>query len=700
MVKKAERKAEDFLLEIGTEEIPAKFMPGALAQLKDLAEKACDANRLNYRELKTWGTPRRIALYINKLAPEQQEVSQEVKGPARKAAFDSQGSPTKAAEGFARSQGVSVKDLIIKEVGGGEYVFAQKREIGRPTQEVLPELLPGLVTGLNFPKPMRWAFSELRFARPIRWLVALYGKDVIPFGLENIQAGRVTQGHRFLSKGPVTLASAGNYQNKLAKQGYVIVDQDERRKLIWEQIEDLAAREKGVVKPDSELLEEVVHLVEYPTALCGSFAKDYLELPPEVLITPMREHQRYFPVLNKRGKLSNKFITVRNGGEHGLDIVREGNEKVLRARLADAGFFYREDLKTPLAGYVERLKKIVFQETLGTVYEKVERIGRLTAYLAKTTGADKAAAKTADRAALLCKADLVTGMVYEFPELQGLMGREYAAKTGESPETAHAIFEHYLPRFAGDELPKTTAGALVSIADKIDTIVGCFAAGIQPTGSQDPYALRRQALGVCHIILAGKLPLRLSELVEQAYTAYQGKELRLSPAEVRQETAEFFKARLRNIFMDRGISYDVVDAVLAAGFDQPDEAWARTAALAKIRADKSFAALLTAYTRATNLAKKAEGGKINPALFKEAVEIDLYEAFAAIQREAAEFGKQGDYLKWFRTATKLRGPIDEFFTGVMVMAPEEDIRRNRLSLLKAISEFYHQVADLSVLVGV
>ena len=694
----ADQQAQDFLLEIGTEEIPAKFMPGALAQLQDLAEKACNHNRLSYSKITAWGTPRRLALYITKLTPEQQDVTLEVKGPAKKAAYDAAGKPNKALEGFARSQGVKLEELVVKEFANGEYVFALKQETGRRTTEILPELILQLITGLNFPKPMRWAYSELRFARPIRWLVALYGKTLIPFTIENISTGQTTYGHRFLSKGLIKLNSAKEYQTKLAKQGYVLVDQDKRRELIWRQIQELATIEGGTVQPDEELLEEVTHLLEYPTALCGNFAPDYLELPKEVLITPMREHQRYFPVLDNQGRLLNKFITVRNGGTHGLETVKEGNEKVLRARLADARFFYQEDLKLPLAQYVDRLKKIVFQESLGTIYEKVLRIGRLVEYLAERTEQNKKTTNTALKTALLCKADLVTNMVYEFPELQGIMGSEYAAKTGETPEVAKAILEHYLPRFAGDGLPTTKAGTIVSIADKIDTIVGCFAAGIQPTGSQDPYALRRQALGVSHMLLNGELNLSLSELVAQAYDGYTGKELKLAKADVQKEVGEFFKLRLRNIFMERGISYDVVDAILVAGFDRPVDTWQRTVALDKARVDQNFSALLTSFTRVTNLAKKAEGGPIKPELFVETVETQLFRAFTNLQQAVVPDIEQGNYLSWFQKATQLQQPIEDFFTGVMVMAPEDDIRNNRLALLKEISEFFTVVADLSKIV--
>ncbi len=689
----------DFLLEIGTEEIPAKFMPGALSQLKELAEKACANYRLAYSAIDTWGTPRRLALYLTNLAPEQQDISLEVKGPAKKAAYDAEGKPTKAVEGFARSQGVQVEELVVREFANGEYLYALKKELGRPTKEVLPEIIPQLISGLNFPKPMRWAYSELRFARPIRWLVALYGSEIIPFTLENITTGRITKGHRFLSQGNLELAEAGEYRSKLAQEGFVLVDQEERRQLIWQQIQELATTEGGKVELDEDLLAEVVQILEYPTALCGKFEPEFLEIPKEALITPMREHQRYFPVLDAEGNLMNKFITVRNGGTHGLDIVREGNEKVLRARLADARFFYQEDLKLPLAQYVDRLQKIVFQESLGTIYEKVERLGKLVDYLAEQTAQDKQDKTTALRAAYLTKADLVTNMVYEFPELQGIMGSKYAVKTGETAEVATAIVEHYLPRFAGDSLPASMAGTLVSIADKLDTIVGIFAIGIQPTGSQDPYALRRQALGVSHMILQNDLRLALPDLIAQAYAGYAGKNLQLSLAEVQQEVGEFFKLRLRNIMMDRGLSYDVVDAVLAAGYAYPADAWQRAEALAQAKQEVTFATLLTAYTRANNLAKKAAGDQIKPELFTESVETALFEAFLQIQQQAGQEQAQGNYLNWFREATTLQEPIDNFFNGVMVMAPEEAIRTNRLALLQQISDFYNRIADLSKLAG-
>lgn len=691
--------AKDFILEIGTEEIPARFMPSALAQLVSLASGMLAELRLDSEKISSFGTPRRLTLYITGLAESQKETTEEVKGPAKKAAFDENGAPTKAVEGFVRSQGVTVSDLIVKEVGKAEYVFAVRKHTGRPAVEVLPEFCLQIINKLSFPKPQRWGDKEMRFARPIRWILALFGSDLVGLELEGLPSGKFTYGHRFLSKGKIDITAAAEYVDKL-KQHYVIVDQEERRQLIWDQVQQLAAKEGGRVEADEELLEEVTYLLEYPTALCGTFAPEYLRLPEEVLITPMREHQRYFPVVGADGKLLAKFITVRNGTDAYLEIVREGNEKVLRARLADAEFFYEEDLKTPLAKNVEKLKKIIFQESLGTVYEKVERLIDLGQYLAGVAGVTAEESRAAiKRTALLCKADLVTNMVYEFPELQGIMGREYAHHNGEPAVVAEGIFEHYLPRFAGDILPATDVGRAVSIADKIDTIVGCFAVGIQPTGSQDPYALRRQALGICHIVLDSRLNISLAELVAKTYNNYAGKiAARLSLAEVQTEVSEFFKQRLKNIFADRGLSYDVVDAVLAAGHDDFTDTLNRAEALAALRNQEIFGKLLTAYNRVANLAKKAVTDQIDPDLLKEEVEKALYRDFAVAREEFQTYLNEGQYRQSLQRFALLQQPIDAFFDGVMVMVEDEQVKNNRLALLKQIAALLEPVADLTKIV--
>ncbi|MCQ2560115.1 MAG: glycine--tRNA ligase subunit beta [Clostridia bacterium] len=508
-----------FLLEIGVEELPARFIDPALQQLEEMSRKMLTELRIAFGQIKAYGTPRRLALLIEGLSDEQQSLTKEVKGPAVKVAYDADGNLTKAALGFAKSQKIAAQDLIRKDLNGVDYVFAVIRQEGRPVKEVLPQFCLDLITGLHFPKPMRWGDLAIRFARPIRWLVGLYNQEIIPFNFANLDSGRITYGHRFLAKEPLTLNQPEDYLETLHK-AYVMADTAQRKALIWQQVCQAAQEAGGQAEENAELLDEVNNLLEWPTAFVGSFDAEFLRLPKEALVTPMREHQRYFPVVGADGRLLNKFVGVKNGTPEHLDIVRAGNEKVLRARLYDAAFFWDEDLKTPLIDRIDELKKIVWQESLGSIYGKVERIAALTQWLGSKLAASAEEQKTADRSALLCKADLVTSMVYEFTELQGVMGREYAVQNGEGQAVAQAIFEHYLPRFAGDELPASLPGQILALADKMDSLVGCFGIGILPTGSQDPYALRRQALGIANIILNGGLVLSLEELISVAYDAY------------------------------------------------------------------------------------------------------------------------------------------------------------------------------------
>lgn len=691
---------KDFVLEIGTEEIPARFMGPAIKQLEELALEWLKSHRLGYDAVSAMGTPRRLTVYISGLAEKQEEFTEEVKGPSQKAAYDAEGNPTRAVEGFARGQGVNVSDLISKETPSGEYVYAIKTTAGRMTEALLPEFCQALIHGLSFPKPMRWGNQEMRFARPIKWLLCLFDKDVVAFEIEGLSSGRITRGHRFLSKEPIELAAASEYREKLRSR-YVIVDQGERKQMIWEQITALAVQEGGRVEPDEELLDEVTHLLEYPTALCGTFSVDYLRLPKEVLITPMREHQRYFPVIGSDDRLLAKFITVRNGTEEFIDVVRGGNEKVLRARLADAEFFYVEDMKVPLRNNIEKLKKIVFHEKLGTIYEKVERIETLSGYLAEENKIDNQETKDdIKQSAYLCKTDLVTNMVYEFPELQGIMGREYAIRGGEKKAVAEAIFEHYLPRFSGDIFPATDAGRMISISDKIDTIVGCFAVGIQPTGSQDPYALRRQALGICHIGVDAKVNYSLKGLIEKSYGLYAGKiQAKLSLEETLDEVQEFFKQRMKNILTDRGYSYDIIEAVLASGFDRIYDTIIRAEALANLRRQDIFAKLLTAYTRAANLAKNAVSDQIHPDLLQDETEKALYSEYQKAREEMQVYLGEGQYRQYLQRFALLQTYIDSFFEAVMVMVEDEGVKNNRLALLKSIADLIRPVADLTKIVA-
>ncbi len=687
-------RREYLLLEIGMEECPARFVGPALAELARIGKEQLEGHRIAHGTVRTLGTPRRLALMVEGVAERQEDMVQEVKGPPARAAFDENGAPTRAAQGFAASQGVPVESLAVKEIDGGAYVFAVHRQPGKPVQEVLPELLANVVASLRFPKSMRWGDGTLRFARPIRWLVAMWGREVIPFELEGVVAGKTTRGHRVLADRAIPLPAAEAYVEVLREEGRVLVDVEERRSRILQQIETLAREIGGELMLDEVLLDEVTHLVEWPTALRGQFDPAYLEVPEEILVLTMKEHQRYFPVRDKA--LLPVFIAVRNGDETGIDIVRAGNEKVLSARLADARFFYTEDLKRPLSQRVEELKSVVFQERLGSLWDKTQRVRKIIERIGG--GLPEADLEKADRAATLCKADLVTNVVYEFPELQGVMGREYALRSGEDASIAEAIFEHYLPRHASDELPKTLPGILVSLADKADTIVGCFGIGLVPTGSADPYALRRQALGIIRIQLAHRTPIRLRQLLEAAADGYTG--VIEEPHEVVAQVLDFFAARMRHLLIEEGVRHDLVDAALALGVDDLIAAWQRAKALQEAAGTETFAALITAYQRAANLAKKASSeAVVDPKLFSDDEEAKLWDALRKVRPEVEAEAMAGRYEQALQILAGLRPRVDAFFDAVLVMAQDEAVRNNRLALLQEVVAAFGHVADLSLVKG-
>ncbi len=690
--------SQRLLFEIGTEEIPAKYMPKALKQLEENAAKMLEEKRIAFSGIRAIGTPRRLALMIETLSEKQENLEELVKGPSKKAAYDEAGNPSKALQGFLKGQKVEEKDLEIRDLNGVEYVYAKRFEEGGDTFEALKTILPELMTSITFTKSMKWGNKSFRFARPIRWVLPLFGEKLVEFDKDGIACGRITRGHRVLSSGEIVIDRPEEYIEKL-RAAAVIVDQDERRADILKQCDALAKSINGELHSDPALLEEVVHLVEYPTALMGEFEDEYLALPKEAVITPMKEHQRYFPVMDKQGRLMNRFITVRNGNSEHLDIVKEGNEKVLRARLADAKFFYNEDKKIPLDACAEKLKTVVFQETLGTIHEKAERIKKISAYLAEALELDKTARVDLERSAHLCKADLVTGMVNEFAELQGIMGMEYALLQGEKPEVADAIVEHYLPRFAGDMIPESTLGSILSIADKIDTITGCFAIGIQPTGSQDPYALRRQAIGIITIIMGCDLNLGLGHLVEIALKNFVEKGIEKGdPKQIKRAVVEFIRLRYKNVMLDKGFEYDVIDAVISSGFDNLRESCQKIETLKEWKYKGEFQSVVASFNRVNNLAAKAESADYNNELFTTAPEINLVNAFIGIEVEYQESIENGEYDKAMELIVTLKKPIDDFFDGVMVMAEDLDVRNTRLGLLKAISEAMLELGDLSMIV--
>jgi glycyl-tRNA synthetase beta chain len=692
---------ETLLLEIGTEEIPARFMPSTLELLQEEACKICNDSRLTYEKIVTLGTPRRLTALIYGLGERQADLEEKKKGPALRAAYDALGEPTRAAEGFARSQGVRVQDLVAEELDGTEYIFANKKIAGKTTREILPAMLEGLLHRITFPKPMFWTVREVRFARPIRWLCALYGQDPVPFSYAGLGSGPYTYGHRFLSPGPHPVTSPEDYLKTL-QSNYVMVDPVERREKIRQQAEEAAASLGGEVLMDEDLLTEVNFLVEYPLAVAGSYNPDYLRLPREVLITTMQSHQRYFPVQEKGKKqLLPSFITIANGLESYKEKVRTGNERVLRARLADADFFYREDMKAPLHEKVEALKNIVFQEDLGSLWQKTMRIQDNAVYLSSLLNLTEEEKDTAKRGAYLCKADLVTSMVYEFSELQGIMGREYALRSGEKAQVAAAVYEHYLPRYAGDEVPLSAAGAVIALADKLDNILASFSRGKEPTGSQDPYALRRQALGVIAILNAREISLDLPSLLNRAY-----RRLHQDAAGTLKEQKEtvsrvfdFIMQRLKYILLEEGLRFDAVDAMISSRGCDLHLISRRARELASLTGNEEVLELLKAYTRVVNLAGKApEGVSLREELFLEEEEKDLYEAFLRVKEEGGNYLSQGDFAGFLKAGAALKPAVDGFFDKVMVMVEDEKVRNNRLILLKHIRDYFLDVVDLGKIV--
>ena len=675
------------LLEIGTEEIPAHAMPGILNQLKTLAEKSLTEARIDFGEIKTLGTPRRLSLLVSDVATTQADVEEEKRGPSIKIAFDKEGKPSKAAVGFARGQKVKPEDLITRD----GYVYAVIREAGKPSTEIFKTLLPKLICDLNFPNNMRWGNLDFKFIRPLRWIVALFDEEIIPFEVAGVMSGRTSRGHRFLSKGDFEIATASDYVETCA-ENFIIVDQNERRELIAAQINEVAASKGGVAEITDDLLEEVLYLVEYPTALAGVFEEKYLQLPAEAVITPMRDHQRYFPVKTADGKLMPLFITIRNGGKEYLDIVQHGNERVLKARLEDAQFFFNEDTKKSLEAHREKLKTVVFQEGLGTVYEKTERLVKLVKKISDMLGVD---ATNSIRAAQLSKADLVTGMVTEFTELQGVMGREYAKLDGEAEEVCAAIDEHYMPRFAGDGQPKTIAGKILSLADKIDNIVATFSRGLVPTGSQDPFALRRQALGIVNLLSSARWSLSIGEVVEGSMDLLNITD-KVGRDKIQKDVEDFMRLRVKNV-LGNSTRYDVIDAVI----DDVDDVFAVTlkaAAVEQFLKTPDATKNIQSFVRVGNLAKKAETTELNSELFTLDAEKVLYGAFAAIKVAADELVDKKDFLGALDVLKKLSTPIDSFFDSVMVMDEDLTLRRNRLALLKSIDDLLAKIADFGKIV--
>ncbi len=681
------------LLEIGVEELPSRFGQTTLDQIENNLSKLLKEERINFDNIEKYATPRRLTFVIKNLAQKASDLEEEVKGPAKKIAVDEEGNFTKPALGFIKSKGLNPENVYFKEVGKAEYLYGTIKQEGKVTAEVLKNIVPEAIKNVTFPKAMRWGGKNMRFARPIRWIVALLNDEVIEIDLEGIKASNITKGHRFLGEREFEVNSVEDYFEKLGKN-FVIIDQNKRKEMIKEQAMEVAKSLGGEVELDEDLLDEINFLVEYPTAFYGEFDAEYVKLPKEVVTTPMKEHQRYFPVL-KDGKLLPNFIAVRNGDSNRIDLVKLGNEKVLKARLADALFFYNEDTKKPLESFVEKLKTVVFQAKLGTVYDKTLRIEKLSKVILEELNMTESTDDTM-RAAKLCKADLVTNMVFEFTELQGIMGRDYAKASGENEEVCEGIFEHYLPRFAGDILPKTNAGIALSIADKLDSIAGFFAIGIKPSGSQDPYALRRQALGILSILLDRKLSVNLNNLINAALDNYSN--IDFNKEEVASQIIEFFVERVKNLFKDLGIRYDIIDAVLNNNLNDISDIHTRALELNRWLQKDELVEMLTAFNRVSTLAEKATTDIVKEELLKEDAEIKLYNSFKEIKANVESLLLDKKYNEALDAFATLRPLVDNLFENVMIMDKDESIKDNRLGLLKQIYSTMLTICDLSKIV--
>ena len=678
--------------EIGTEELPAFDLHKATLQLEKLFPETLDAAGIPHGEVKIYTTPRRLAMQAFDV-PEQTEARcEEYRGPSVRIAFDEAGNPTKAAEGFARGKGITVSDLERREEGGTEYVYAVKEIPAKDVAELLPGLLRGLIDAITWPKTQRWgAFSE-SFSRPVRWLLAMHGQRVIPFEYAGLKAGNTTRGHRFLAPGPHELECGMNLTETL-RAAYVIPTEAERETSIRDQVAAIEAETGLRAELDARTMQEVVNLCEYPTVMIAEFDPLFLAVPKEITVDAMLVHQRYFPLFNSDGSLSNKFLVTSNGDPQYRDNIIDGNQRVVAARLYDAKFFYDEDLKLPLEAYVDRLDQVVFQESLGTTRAKVDRMVALAGALAEDAGLSEEDAAEAKRAAYLAKADLVTGAVVEFTSVQGIMGRYYALAAGETPQVAQAIADHYRPRFAGDDLPESEVGRIVAMADKLDTICGMFAIGQGPTGSSDPFALRRSAIGIVNILDAG-LDVSLLPAIDKALDGFENDGISFDRDSVRETIVEFFVTRTKVMARDEGADQDSVDAVMAVDVEEPAEILRRVRALEAARKESPeiFSDLAIAYARANNLRDPEAGPAPDESLFTER-DHALASAVTQAESKLAKALADNDYPQALAELAELRAPIDEFFDKVMVMDEDLAIRENRMKLLNAFVAVFANVAD-------
>ncbi|MGA1841904.1 MAG: glycine--tRNA ligase subunit beta, partial [bacterium] len=674
--------------------------------MRTLMEEKLDTLRIQHGQIQTMCTPRRLTLCAEDVSENQEEHLVRAVGPPARVAYDQDGKPTKAAIGFARNQGVELEELKVEDMPEkGAYLVVEKKDPGKETGQLLPEIILEWIASMSFPKNMRWGNGSFRFARPIHWILALFGGKVIPFDLDGINSGSMTRGHRFIHPEPIEVKDLSSYLDLLEKAS-VMCDPKKRMRIILSQAQKEADKAGGRLREDDALLEEVTHLVEWPVALCGSFDPGFLELPEEVLVTSMRDHQKYFCIVDESGRLIPRFITISNTPVDEPQTVIKGNERVIRARLSDAAFFLEEDTKTPLSDRVDSLMQVVFQEQLGSLYDKVLRIKGLACYLVEKLEKPRFDSKgkqdlidIIERGALLCKCDLVTEMVGEFPELEGVMGREYARRSGEPEAIAQAIFEHYLPRFAGDKLPDTLAGSILSLADKMDTLAGCFFLGFVPTGSEDPHALRRQVQGMIQIILNQDLVFPWEGFVTEGLSPFQTKD-HVKFQEAVQRIHPFLIQRLNNFFLAQGFDYDLINAVLAAENVHPVFVQKRLDALNRFRSQEAFGAILTPFKRVINILPKNDQKlpEVDSGLFRESAENRLFDIFKRLEQGLYDQIGRAEYYEALQAMVALKEPIDVFFDQVLVMEKDEALKNNRLALLTSIGRIFLKIADFSKIV--
>lgn len=681
-----------FLLEIGTEELPARFLPSAIQQLEANAKTILESHHIKFSHVITYGTPRRLAVIVDGVPLMQEDRSKEVFGPPKQAAFDKEGNPTKAALGFAKSQGLNVKNLILKAKDKGEYVVAFVEEQGVSVKDLLPEVLHKIVLSLHLPKAMRWGNGTIRFIRPIRWLVSLFDTETINFEIDGIKSSNFTRGHRFLSPASFKITEIQGYK-KLLVNNYVVVDHKKRRTIIADKMKDLLAPfdEKPVL--DEELLDTVTHLVEYPVPVLGSFSTEYLSLPKELLVTVMKGHQKYFAVENAEGKLTNHFVVISNTSEENAETVRIGAERVIKARFEDARFYFEEDKKKPLFERLDELRKVTFQEKLGSLYDKTERVASMSKFLSEKVSPSQG--DSLHRAALLAKTDLITGVVREFPELQGIMGKYYALHDSEDSAVAQALEEQYLPSHSGGRLPQSEVGSLLSIADKLDTITAFFSIGVKPTGSEDPFAIRRHALGIIAILINNTYNITIKELIDKSLKNLANlKDFN----EIEEQILQFFESRIEPVFSDQGYSPDLVQSILSLSLHvQLSDVKERLDAIKEFKEHRFYNDFLTAIKRVNNILPKTMLLECNTDLLREESEKQLKDYLDSVMPRLSDLLKDRKYYDAIDLLTSLTAPINSFFDTVLVMDKNEEIKQNRLSLLGDIWKAISTVADFSQL---